>query len=80
MNRTVLECLNTALHRAMRADESVILLGEDILMYASDYPHGESWFPKSVETVLGWKMSDERKRKLFWDNAVRLYARAGFSE
>ena len=56
------------------------LLGEDILMYASDYPHGESWFPKSVETVLGWKMSDERKRKLFWDNAVRLYARAGFSE
>ena len=55
------------------------LLGEDILMYASDYPHGESWFPKSVETVLGWTMSDERKRKLFWDNAVRLYARAGFN-
>lgn len=56
------------------------LLGEDILMYASDYPHGESWFPKSVETVLGWKMSDERKRKLFWDNAVRFYARADLSE
>ncbi|MEQ8195784.1 MAG: amidohydrolase family protein, partial [Rhodospirillales bacterium] len=48
------------------------LLGEDILMYASDYPHGESWFPKSVETVMGWDMSEERKRKLFWDNAKKL--------
>jgi predicted TIM-barrel fold metal-dependent hydrolase len=50
-------------------------LGEDILMYASDYPHGESWFPKSVETVMGWDLPEPVKRKLFWDNAVRLYAR-----
>jgi predicted TIM-barrel fold metal-dependent hydrolase len=53
------------------------LLGDDVLMYASDYPHSESHFPKSVEKVLAWKMTDERKRKLFWDNAVRFYARAG---
>jgi uncharacterized protein len=53
------------------------LVGEDVLMYASDYPHGESWFPKSVETVLGWDLSPQRKQKLFWDNAVRLYARCG---
>jgi len=46
-------------------------------MYASDYPHGESHFPKSVEKVLAWKMPEARKRKLFWDNAVRLYARCG---
>ena len=46
-------------------------------MYASDYPHGESWFPNSVKTVLGWEMSETRKRKLFWDNAVRFYARCG---
>ncbi len=53
------------------------LLGDDILMYASDYPHGESWFPKSVETVLAWDMARDRKRKLFWDNAVKFYARSG---
>lgn len=53
------------------------LVGEDVLMYASDYPHGESHFPKSVEKVLAWNMPKERKRKLFWDNAVRLYARCG---
>ena len=55
------------------------LLGEDILMYASDYPHGESWFPKTVETVMSWDMTEERKRKLFWDNAVKLYARCGLA-
>jgi hypothetical protein len=53
------------------------LVGDGVLMYASDYPHGESHFPKSVETVLGWSMAEGRKRKLFWDNAVRLYARCG---
>jgi predicted TIM-barrel fold metal-dependent hydrolase len=51
------------------------LVGEDLLMYASDYPHGESWFPNSVTTVLGWAMSESRKRKLFWDNAKRFYTR-----
>ena len=51
------------------------LLGEDILMYASDYPHGESWFPKSVDTVMAWDLPELVKRKLFWDNAVRFYRR-----
>ncbi len=55
------------------------LVGEDVLMYASDYPHGESHFPHTVEIVMGWKMPEARKRKLFWDNAVRYYARCGLS-
>jgi len=56
------------------------LVGEGVLMYASDYPHGESHFPESVGLVLGWNMAEARKRKLFWDNAVRLYARCGLSQ
>lgn len=52
------------------------LLGDEVLMYASDYPHGESHFPHSAGTVLGWDMPPARKKKLLWDNAVRLYARA----
>jgi predicted TIM-barrel fold metal-dependent hydrolase len=51
------------------------LLGTDILMYASDYPHGESWFPESVHTVMAWDLAEDVKRKLFWDNAVRFYRR-----
>jgi predicted TIM-barrel fold metal-dependent hydrolase len=63
-----------------RLTNSVIdLLGEGVLMYASDYPHAESWFPESATTVLGWNMPSERKRKLFWDNAVRFYARSGLA-
>ncbi len=58
--------------------EAVIdIVGEGVLMYASDYPHGESHFPHSVETVLGWNMAQARKRTLFWDNAVKFYARSG---
>lgn len=51
------------------------LIGEDILMYASDYPHAESWFPHSVDIVMKWNLPEHVKRKLFWENAVRYYAR-----
>jgi len=51
-------------------------LGEDILMFATDFPHSESWFPKSVEVVLGWRsLSETVRRKLLWDNAARCYGR-----
>jgi predicted TIM-barrel fold metal-dependent hydrolase len=53
------------------------IVGDDVLMYASDYPHGESHFPHTVDMVMDWKMPEARKRKLFWDNAVKFYARAG---
>ena len=51
------------------------LLGPDILMFGSDYPHGESWFPVSVDTVFGWNLKEAHMRRLLWDNAVRYYRR-----
>ena len=52
-------------------------LGENTLMFATDYPHSECWFPKSVDAVLGWtSISETARRKLLWDNAVRCYRRA----
>ena len=51
------------------------IIGEDVLMYASDYPHRESWFPNSVDTVMAWDLPHQVKRKLFWDNALKYYAR-----
>ena len=49
-------------------------LGNDVLMYASDYPHSECRFPESVDHVLGWtSMSDQTRQKLIWDNATRFY-------
>lgn len=49
-------------------------IGEDVLMWSSDYPHGESWFPEAVDTFLGWdSISDSVKKKMFWDTAVRCF-------
>jgi predicted TIM-barrel fold metal-dependent hydrolase len=45
-------------------------------MYASDYPHSECQFPRSVDNILGWSsLTPARKRKLLWDNAARFYNR-----
>jgi predicted TIM-barrel fold metal-dependent hydrolase len=51
-------------------------LGDETLMFATDYPHSESWFPKSVDAVLGWtSLPEATRRKLLWDNAARCYRR-----
>ena len=48
-------------------------LGEDVLMYASDYPHFECRFPNSVDYFFKWTLDDDLRRKLFWENPVRFY-------
>jgi predicted TIM-barrel fold metal-dependent hydrolase len=52
------------------------LLGDNILMLGTDYPHAESRFPESVDRVLEWRktgISDDQMRKILWDNAVAFY-------
>ena len=61
---------------AKLTNAAIDLIGDHVLMYASDYPHGESHFPKGSCSVLDWVMDAQRKRKLLWDNAIRFYARA----
>ncbi len=49
-------------------------LGDDVLMYASDYPHPECRFPRSVDHVLAWSsLHQETQHKLLWGNAARFY-------
>jgi predicted TIM-barrel fold metal-dependent hydrolase len=58
--------------------QAIEALGDETLMFATDYPHSESWFPKSVDAILGWtSLSETARRKLLWDNAVRCYRRYG---
>ncbi|HKA34528.1 MAG TPA: amidohydrolase family protein [Candidatus Binatia bacterium] len=49
-------------------------LGDNIIMYSSDYPHAESRFPESADRVLAWKsLGDGVMRKMLWDNAVACF-------
>ena len=49
-------------------------LGDGVLMYASDYPHYESWFPDSIDKIMAWSsIGPAARQKLFWDNACRCF-------
>jgi predicted TIM-barrel fold metal-dependent hydrolase len=49
-------------------------VGEDRLVFASDYNHGDSKFPHTVEAVTSRKnLSESQMHKLMGDNAARLY-------
>ena len=52
------------------------VLGDDVLMWGSDYPHSECQFPESVDNILKWSsLGPDTRRKLLWDNAARFYKR-----
>jgi predicted TIM-barrel fold metal-dependent hydrolase len=49
-------------------------VGEDRLVFASDYNHGDSKFPHTVESVTQRKnLGESSLRKLMGENASRLY-------
>lgn len=49
-------------------------IGEERLMYASDYSHSDCQCPESVKPLNEQKDLDEGfKRKLFGENAARLF-------
>jgi uncharacterized protein len=50
-------------------------LGDEVLMYASDYPHSECQFPETVENFLAWQMKPEQRAKLMAGNADRFFKR-----
>ena len=57
--------------------ESVVqLLGQDRVIYASDYPHFDGRFPDSVRLIAErTALPDSAKRKILGENSLRLYPR-----
>jgi predicted TIM-barrel fold metal-dependent hydrolase len=50
------------------------LMGDDNIVYSTDYPHGDSDFPHAVDELLELeRVPDTSKRKILWDNCARLY-------
>src|SRR5260221_13355207 len=51
-------------------------LGEDMWLFASDWPHGDSAWPEAVpQTVDRPRLTESAKKKLLGDNALRLCPR-----
>jgi predicted TIM-barrel fold metal-dependent hydrolase len=51
-------------------------LGEDLWLFATDWPHGDTAWPESVEQIAGRPgLSPAAKRKMFGENALRLCPR-----
>jgi predicted TIM-barrel fold metal-dependent hydrolase len=53
---------------------TVELIGDDNIVFSSDYPHGDSDFPHAVDEFLELPgVSQDTRRKILWDNCARLY-------
>ncbi len=48
-------------------------LGNDGLVFSTDFPHGDSKFPESIDRFLQLDITDEDKRKVLWDNCAAYY-------
>jgi predicted TIM-barrel fold metal-dependent hydrolase len=48
------------------------VVGDGVLMYSSDYPHGGCRFPRSPDVVMGWAgLGEPMLRRIFSENAER---------
>ena len=49
-------------------------MGDERILFETDYPHPDSKFPNAVSTFLSQeRISEESKRKILWDNAIDFY-------
>jgi predicted TIM-barrel fold metal-dependent hydrolase len=63
---------------AAEADDRMIhqlfdLIGEDHVLFSSDFPHGEGRENAALEVLERKDLSDAQKRKLLYDNTVRFF-------
>jgi uncharacterized protein len=54
----------------------IAAIGDDRIVFSSDYPHCDSLFPEAVSRLIDRPdISAESKRRILWDNGSRLYPR-----
>jgi predicted TIM-barrel fold metal-dependent hydrolase len=49
------------------------LIGDDNLVFSTDYPHSDSDFPKATQEFFHQEMPADSRRKILWDNCVKFY-------
>ncbi len=56
--------------------ESVVnIIGDDAVVFGSDYPHWDCGFPGTVQRIKDRELPADSIRKIFWDNGVALHTR-----
>jgi predicted TIM-barrel fold metal-dependent hydrolase len=53
--------------------EEIALLGEDQLLFSSDYPHGEAREDAAQNLMRRQDLTENQKRKILFDNPVRFF-------
>lgn len=48
-------------------------VGDDNIVFSTDYPHPDAKYPNGIGTFLKLDLSDTSRRKILWDNCARLY-------
>ncbi len=66
---------------AARGDERTLpavveLVGDENLLFNTDYPHPDGTFPWGMESLVAQPISDESKRRILWDNGLRAFGEA----
>jgi predicted TIM-barrel fold metal-dependent hydrolase len=53
-------------------------MGDDNLLFSTDYASPDCAFPEAVDTFLGLQdIPEASKRKILWDNAAKLFGITG---
>lgn len=65
---------------SVESDEALVgdvvnAVGDDNILFSTDFPHPDSAYPHAVDTFLGLPgLSDESRGKILFDNGLRYYA------
>ncbi len=50
-------------------------MGDDNIVFSTDFPHPDGAYPHAVDNFLAMeRITSQTKRKVLWDNCLRLYA------
>jgi predicted TIM-barrel fold metal-dependent hydrolase len=59
------------------AKYAIDFLGNERLVFSTDFPHVDTKYPKAVERFLQLPLKNEDKRKILWDNCAAYYGVIG---
>jgi uncharacterized protein len=68
-----MERLDEMHDRGEKDPPAIAACGDKCIMYASDYPHGDSKWPETVSRIRAAGFSETTETRILGENAARLY-------